>query len=131
MTLDDDGKVNEVHAAYDSGRIINKKNAEGQVEGGIVMGMGYALTEDYVLDNCIPQMKYAKLGLLRSTAMPKMSVKFVNKDVREDLAYGAKGLGEIATIPTAPAVAGAYLEYDGEHRTRLPLDNTAYRKKGN
>ena len=61
--------------------------------------------------------------------MPQMEISFVSKNLREDLAYGAKGIGEIATIPTAPAVAGAYLEYDGVHRTSLPLENTAYRKQ--
>lgn len=128
VVLDDAGKVEKVYAAYDAGRIINKKSTEGQVEGGIVMGLGYALTEDYPLKDCVPQVKYAKLGLFRSTAMPQMDVIFVNKNIRQDLAYGAKGIGEIATIPTAPAVAGAYLRFDGVHRTSLPLSNTAYRK---
>ncbi len=127
--LNDKGKVSEVYAAYDVGRVINKKNAEGQVEGGILMGMGYALTEDYILKDGIPQMKYATLGLLRSTDMPKMDVAFVNRQPREELAYGAKGIGEIATIPTAPAVAGAYFAFDGQHRTSLPLENTPYRKQ--
>ncbi len=129
VVLNDDGIIERVYAAYDVGRVINKKNAEGQVEGGIVMGLGYALTEDYILKDCIPQMKYAKLGLFRSTSMPEMEVVFVNRNIREDLAYGAKGIGEIATIPTAPAVAGAYYAFDGKHRTSLPLDDTAYRKQ--
>jgi len=74
-------------------------------------------------------MKYAKLGLFRANEMPEMEVKFINKNLREDLDFGAKGLGEIATIPTAPAVAGAYLEFDGKHRTKLPLEDTSYRKR--
>jgi CO/xanthine dehydrogenase Mo-binding subunit len=128
--LNDDGKVKKVTAVYDAGQIINLRSAEGQVEGGIVMGLGYALTEDYPLKDGIPQAKYAKLGLFRANAVPDMKVKFVSRDFKSDVAYGAKGIGEIATIPTAPAVAGAYYKLDGIHRTRLPLKDTAYRKQG-
>ena len=128
--LFEDGKVKKVTAVYDAGQVINQKSAEGQVEGGIVMGLGYALTEDYPLKDGVPQATYAKLGLLRANAVPEMEVIFVSKDYKSDIAYGAKGIGEIATIPTAPAVAGAYFKLDGVHRTRLPLENTAYRKQG-
>ncbi len=128
VALDEEGKVTKVYAAYDAGQVINQKSAEGQVEGGIVMGLGYALTEDYPLIDCVPQVKYAKLGLFRANAVPDMEVKFVSKAEKADAAYGAKGIGEIATIPTAPAVAGAYYKLDGRHRTRLPMEQTAYRK---
>ncbi len=130
VELFEDGKVKKVTAVYDAGQVINQKSAEGQVEGGIVMGLGYALTEDYPLIDGVPQATYAKLGLFRANAVPEMEVKFVSKDYKSDVAYGAKGIGEIATIPTAPAVAGAYERLDGVHRTRLPLENTAYRKQG-
>lgn len=130
VSLSDDGKVMKVTAVYDAGQVINQKSAEGQVEGGIVMGLGYALTEDYPLKDGVPQATYAKLGLFRANAVPDMDVIFVSKDYKSDIAYGAKGIGEIATIPTAPAVAGAYYKLDGIHRTRLPLENTAYRKQG-
>ena len=130
VELSDDGKVCKVTAVYDAGQIINQKSAEGQVEGGIVMGLGYALTEDYPLVKGVPQATYAKLGLIRANAIPEMDVLFVSKDYKSDVAYGAKGIGEIATIPTAPAVAGAYYKLDGVHRTSLPLENTAYRKQG-
>jgi CO/xanthine dehydrogenase Mo-binding subunit len=98
------------------------------VEGGVVMSLGYALTEDYPLVDCVPQAKYAKLGLFRANAVPDIDVKFVCAPVKADPAYGAKGIGEIASIPTAPAVAGAYFKLDGVHRTSLPLEGTAYRK---
>ena len=130
VELSADGKVSKVTAVYDAGQVINQKSAEGQVEGGIVMGLGYALTEDYPLVNGVPQATYAKLGLFRSNAMPEMDVLFVSKDYKSDVAYGAKGIGEIATIPTAPAVAGAYYKLDGVLRTSLPLENSAYRKQG-
>ncbi len=128
VILDEAGKVQKVVAAYDAGQIINRMSAEGQVEGGIVMGLGYALTEDYPLKDGYPQAKYGTLGLWRAPQTPKMEVKFVSTDYKLNVAYGAKGVGEIATIPTAPAVQGAYLRLDGKFRTELPLRETAYRK---
>ena len=128
VCLDDEGKVSEVHAVYDIGQVINKKNAEGQLHGGIVMGLGYALTEDFPLSDCVPQAKMGTLGLFRADLMPEMSVKFVSSEKLLSVAYGAKGVGEISAIPTAPAVAAAYFNRDGIMRTKLPLENTAYRK---
>jgi len=113
---------------YDAGQVINRKSAEGQVEDGIVMSLGYALTEDYPLKDCVPQAKYAKLGLWRANAVPEIDVKFVSAPVKGEAAYGAKGIGEISSIPTAPAVAGAYFKRDGVLRTSLPLEGTPYRK---
>ena len=128
--LDEAAKVSKVYAVYDAGQVINQKGIEGQVEGGVVMGMGYALTEDYPLIDCVPQARYAKLGLFRANAVPDIEVKFVCREEKGDAAYGAKGIGEIAAIPTAPAVAGAYYKLDGKHRTSLPLEGTPYRKQG-
>ncbi len=128
VILDEKGFVQKVAAAYDAGQVINRKSAEGQVEGGIVMGLGYALTEDYPLADGIPLVRYGTLGLWRAPAVPEMDVKFFCTDYKLDIAYGAKGIGEIATIPTAPAVAGAYYRLDGKFRTELPLRDTVYRK---
>jgi CO/xanthine dehydrogenase Mo-binding subunit len=128
VALGEDNRVEKVYAVYDAGQVINYKSAEGQVEGGVVMSLGYALTEDYPLVECVPQAKYAKLGLFRANAVPDIEVKFVCAPVKADPAYGAKGIGEIASIPTAPAVAGAYFKLDGVHRTSLPLEGTPYRK---
>ena len=128
--LDENARVSKVYAVYDAGQVINLKGIEGQVEGGIVMGMGYALTEDYPLKDCVPQARYGTLGLLRATAMPEMEARFVCRDDKGDAAYGAKGIGEISSIPTAPAIAGAYYKLDGKFRTSLPLEETPYRKQG-
>ena len=130
VVLDESGKVEKVYAVYDAGQVINQKSAEGQVEGGVVMSLGYALTEDYPLIDCVPQARYAKLGLFRANAVPEIEVKFVCREEKGEEAFGAKGIGEIASIPTAPAVAGAYFKLDGKHRTSLPLDGTPYRKQG-
>ncbi len=130
VALDEAGAVKKVYAVYDVGQIINRKSTEGQVEGGIVMGLGYALTEDYPVKDGIPQARFGTLGLWRAPAMPDMEVEFVSTDFKLDTAYGAKGIGEICCIPTAPAVAGAYYKKDGKCRTELPLRDTFYRKKG-
>jgi selenium-dependent xanthine dehydrogenase len=129
VELEEDGRVKRVTAAYDLGAVVNPKAAEGQIEGGVAMGLGYALTEDYPLKNCVPQAKYGTLGILRSTEVPPIDIRFVKGAGSLDVACGAKGVGELATIPTAPAVAGAYLALDGKLRTRLPMEDTFYRKK--
>ena len=122
-----DGRVKEVYAAHDSGKVVNPISIQGQIEGGVLMGMGYALTEDWPLKDCVPQVKYGTLGLLRSTQIPDIHAIYVEKDELRGVAYGAKGIGEIATIPTAPAIQGAYYALDGKFRTSLPLEDTYYR----
>ncbi|MCD8351480.1 MAG: selenium-dependent xanthine dehydrogenase [Planctomycetaceae bacterium] len=128
VLLDEAGKVERVVAAYDVGRVVNPKAAAGQIEGGVVMGLGYALTEDYPLQDSVPQVKYGTLGLLRADQAPPIDVILVKGNEDGEYAYGAKGVGELATIPTAPAAAAAYYRMDGVFRTKLPMDNTAYRK---
>lgn len=127
VILDDKGKVIKVIAAHDVGKAINPKNVEGQIEGGVVMGLGYALTEDYPIENSVPKVKFGTLGLLRSTQVPEIETIIIEKNT-EELSFGAKGVGEITCIPTAPAVQGAYYKLDGDFRTELPLKNTFYKK---
>lgn len=127
VVLDDNGKVKEVIAAHDVGKAINPTNVEGQIEGGIVMGLGYAFTEDYPLNNSIPTAKFGTLGLMRATDVPEIKSIIIEKN-KSELAYGAKGIGEITTIPTAPAAQGAYYKFDGIFRKKLPMEHTAYRK---
>ena len=127
VILDDDGRVKEVYAAHDSGRVVNPISIQGQIEGGVLMGMGYALTEDFPLKDGVPQAKYGTLGLLRAPQIPDIHAIYVEKEELLGVAYGAKGIGEIATIPTAPAVQGAYYARDGVFRTKLPLEHTWYK----
>jgi CO/xanthine dehydrogenase Mo-binding subunit len=127
VVLNDQGRVQKVVAAHDVGRAINPKAIEGQIEGAIAMGLGYALQEDFPLEKGVPKGKFGTLGLLRSTEMPEIEIILIEKNP-SPLAYGAKGVGEIATIPLAPAVASAYYSYDGQFRSELPLRETAYRK---
>jgi CO/xanthine dehydrogenase Mo-binding subunit len=125
--LDREGRVEKLAAAYDIGTVVNPQAAEGQIEGGLLMGMGYALTEDFPLEGGRAQAKYGTLGLLRSDQTPEMEIIFVKPRNPSPLAYGIKGVGELAAIPVTPAIAGAYYERDKKFRTRLPLRNTYYR----
>lgn len=128
VILDEQGRLKQVVAAHDAGTVINVQAAEGQIEGGVVMGLGYGLTEDFPVKDGRPLVKYGKLGLLRATEVPPIQVLFVNSGHPAQEAYGAKGIGEICSIPTAPACAHAYYRLDGTMRTSLPLEHTYYRK---
>ncbi len=127
VILNEQGLVEKVVAAHDVGRAINPKAVEGQIEGGVVMGLGYALREDFPLQKGIPTAKFGTLGLLRSTDVPEIESIIIEKN-SSPLAYGAKGIGEISSIPTAPAVALAYRRFDGKLRSSLPLRETPYKK---
>ncbi|MBN1073276.1 selenium-dependent xanthine dehydrogenase [Clostridium botulinum] len=127
VIIDEKGKLVKVVAAHDVGKAINPKNVEGQIEGGVVMGLGYGLTEDYIIENSVPKVKFGTLGLLRATQVPEIIPIIIEKNTQE-LSFGAKGVGEITCIPTAPAVQGAYYKLDGVFRTELPLKNTFYKK---
>lgn len=129
VVLDKDRRVSEVYAAHDSGKVVNPIAIQGQIEGGVLMGLGYALTEKFDLKDCVPQNKYGTLGLMRANQIPDIEAIYVEKEELLDVAYGAKGIGEISTIPTAPAVAGAYYAVDHIFRTKLPLEDTPYSRK--
>ena len=129
VVLDKDRRVSEVYAAHDSGKVVNPIAIQGQIEGGVLMGLGYALTENFDLKDCVPQNKYGTLGLMRANQIPDIEAIYVEKEELLDVAYGAKGIGEISTIPTAPAVAGAYYAVDHIFRTKLPLEDTPYSRK--
>jgi len=128
VVLDEDGRVKEVHAAHDSGKVVNPTSIQGQIEGGVLMGLGYALTEDFPLKDCVPTAKFGTLGLMRADQIPDIHAIYVEKEELLPFAYGAKGIGEIATIPTAPAVQGAYYAKDHRLRTSLPMQDTFYKK---
>jgi CO/xanthine dehydrogenase Mo-binding subunit len=129
VLLDDNGRVKKVVAAHDVGKAINPNGIEGQIEGGVVMGMGYALTEDFQVRNGAPVVTLGTLGLLRSTQVPEIESIIIEKN-DATLAYGAKGIGEIVMVTTAPAVACAYFQRDGKLRTSLPLKETPYSRRG-
>lgn len=127
--LDEEGRVDQIYSAYDAGKVVNPISIQGQIEGGVLMGMGFACTEEFPLDECRPKAKFGTLGLLRATQIPETTAIYVEKEELMGVSYGSKGIGEITTIPAAPAIAGAYYEKDHILRTKLPMEDTYYKKK--
>jgi xanthine dehydrogenase molybdenum-binding subunit len=122
--LDAEGRVERVVAAHDVGRAINPALCEGQVEGSVHMGLGYALTEELPCPNGMPAtFKLRELGVLRARDMPEIEVLLVEEHEPEG-PFGAKGVGEIGLVPTAAAVAGALAAYDGIRRYTLPMKDS-------
>lgn len=121
VCLDEEGNVDRVVAAHDAGRVMNPTMFEGQIEGGVVMGLGYAFTEKLELENgYLTSTKMAKLGVPKISAMPEIIVKAIEvKDPKGP--YGAKGVGEIGLVPTAPAAINALYKFDGKRRYELPI----------
>jgi len=128
FVIDKDGKVVKVIAAHDIGRAINPLSATGQVEGGVAMALGYALTEDFPLKDGIPQAKLGTLGIFKAPQMPPVEVHLLGKN-NPEIAFGAKGIGEIVCVMGAPACQNAYYKKDGNFRYKYPLENTFYRKE--
>ena len=123
------GKIEKMVAAHDVGKAVNPLSCEGQIEGGVVMSVGFALRERYPIDeDCKPIDKYGSIGLFRAHEGPEIVPIVIDKPGL-NVAGGAIGIGEITSIPTAPAIADAYFRYDGERRSELPLRNTPYERK--
>jgi xanthine dehydrogenase molybdenum-binding subunit len=122
VILDEDGQVDKIVAAHDAGKIFNPTLFEGQLEGSIHMGLGYAISENLELEGGRPKSTMLrKCGILRAKDMPEMEV--IGVEVPDPYGpYGAKGVGEIGLVPTAGAVANALYQYDGVRRTQLPMD---------
>jgi xanthine dehydrogenase molybdenum-binding subunit len=122
--LDEQGRVERFIAAHDVGRAVNPALCEGQIEGAIHMGLGYALTEELPCPDGMPAtFKLRDLGVLRARDMPAVEVILVEEPEPEG-PLGAKGVGEIGLVPTAAAVAGALEAYDGVRRYVLPMKDS-------
>ncbi len=119
--LDDHGRIDRIVAAHDVGRAVNPAMCEGQIQGAVHMGLGYALTEELECEDGMPTtFKLRDIGVLRARDMPEVEVILV-EDPEPEGPMGAKGVGEIGLVPTAAAVAGALEAFDGIRRTRLPM----------
>ena len=123
VILNDEGRMERVVAAHDVGRAINPKSCAGQVEGGVHMGLGYALSENFTSTNATPDsLMLRDCGILKAKDTPRIDVILI--EVPDEVGgYGAKGAGEIGLVPTAGAVAGALYAYDGIRRFSLPMDD--------
>jgi aldehyde oxidoreductase len=117
------GQIERIIAVHDVGRAVNPMLVEGQIEGAVHMGLGYALTEEFPTD---PDTGFPvnttlrSLGILRAKDVPEIEVRIVEVPQPRS-PYGIKGVGEIGLVPTAPAVAAALHEIDGEWRSTLPM----------
>ncbi len=121
VILDENGKISKVIAAHDAGKIMNQMLFEGQIEGAVHMGLGYALSEDFPLMNGKPvSLKFKDLGILRANEMPEIEVIGIEESDKYG-PYGAKGIGEIGLVPTAAAVVNALNFFDGKRRMKLPV----------
>jgi xanthine dehydrogenase molybdenum-binding subunit len=117
------GDIDEVVAVHDVGRAVNPMLVEGQIEGSVHMGLGYALGEDFPTDpetGFPTNMTLRSLGILRAKDVPVMDVRIVEVPQPRS-PFGIKGVGEIGLVPTAPAVAAALHDLDGEWRATLPM----------
>ncbi len=117
------GKIERVLAAHDVGRAVNPQLCEGQIEGSVHMGLGYALSENFPHDpetGFPTNMTLRSLGILRAKDVPQIDVILVESP-QPNSPYGIKGVGEIGLVPTAGAVAEALRQFDGQWRNRLPM----------
>jgi xanthine dehydrogenase molybdenum-binding subunit len=117
------GVIDHVLAAHDVGRAINPQLCEGQIEGSVHMGLGYALSEDFPSDSETgfpTHTTLRSLNILRAKDVPPITVKLIESP-QPNAPYGIKGVGEIGLVPTAGAVAQALKDYDGVWRNTLPL----------
>jgi len=126
VQLDDYGQISKVIAAHDVGKLLDSQFFEGQIEGAVHMGLGYALTENLPMkDGRLVSEKLRDCKILRADEMPEVEVRAVEVP---DLVgpYGAKGIGEIGLVPTAAAVANAVYQFDKIRRYSLPMQRIDY-----
>jgi selenium-dependent xanthine dehydrogenase len=125
VILGEDGKVEKVVAAHDVGRAINPMACAGQIEGGVHMGLGYALSENFTSTNGVPDsLMMRDCGIVKAKDTPQIEAILI--EVPDEIGgYGAKGAGEIGLVATAGAVAGALYKYDRIRRVSIPMQDSA------
>jgi CO/xanthine dehydrogenase Mo-binding subunit len=128
VILDAEGRIEKVIAAHDVGRTLNRTLVEGQIEGGVHMGLGQALSEEFVVRDGVPVSNTLKsLGIIPAAGMPAVETILV-EEPQPGGPLGAKGVGEAVLVPTAAAVAEALYRFDGVRRTQLPMRDSAAAK---
>ena len=129
VLLDEQGRLERVVAAHDVGRAINPRLCAEQMEGGVHMGLGYALSEDFPYTDGRPHsLDFRDFGLVPAKHMPEVDIILI--EVPDEVGgYGAKGVGEIGCVATAGAVAGALYSYDKIRRYQLPMATRPRRRR--
>jgi xanthine dehydrogenase molybdenum-binding subunit len=116
-------KVMRVIGATDVGKAINPLGLQGQIDGGIIMGIGHALTEEFIVENGIIFTDYlARYRMPSITHIPEEIKTIIVENPTRDGPYGAKGVGEISTMPTPPAIINAIYNACGVRLNRIPVD---------
>ncbi len=130
VVLAADGTIENVTAAHDVGRAVNPMLCEGQIEGAVHMGLGYALSEGFPCDEAgrPTNATLKSLDIIRPKDMPPVDVILVEA-AQPDSPYGIKGVGEIGLVPTAGAVAAALRQHSGEWHNELPMRNESNRER--
>jgi CO/xanthine dehydrogenase Mo-binding subunit len=115
-------RVLKIVAAHDCGRAINPQKIEGQIEGSCLQGLGYALSEAYLLERGRPVTRtYRQLGVPSILATPEIEVILI-EDPEPSGPFGAKGISEVATVPVTPAILNAIFDATGVRVSKLPAD---------
>ncbi len=123
--LDDEGRIEKFIAAHDVGKAIDPLMLEGQVVGGVHMGLGHTLSEAFELEGGRPTTDTIKsLNIIGAAGMPPVETILI-EEYQPEGPYGAKGMGEAVLVPTASAVAGALYAFDGIRRTSLPMRDSS------
>jgi len=121
--------VLRVIAANDVGKALNPLGLQGQIEGGIIMGVGHALTENFIVEKGIPfTNRLARYRIPNISQTPEIT-SFVVENATADGPYGAKGVGEIVSIPTIPAITNAIFNAIGVRVDSLPVDQAVLIEK--
>ncbi len=130
VVLAEDGTVENVVAAHDVGKAVNPMLCEGQIEGAVHMGLGYALSEGFPCDETgrPTNVTLKSLDIIRPKDMPSVDVILVESP-QPDSPYGIKGVGEIGLVPTAGAVAAALRQHSGNWHNELPMINESNRER--
>ncbi len=117
--------VERVITAHDVGRAINILSLNGQIDGGVVMGIGNALTEHYIEEEGVPWTRHLGQYKMPSVRMAPEMQHFIVEHPTADGPYGAKGVGEISSIPISPAITNAIFNAVGVRCLALPIDQDA------
>jgi CO/xanthine dehydrogenase Mo-binding subunit len=121
-------EVLKVFAAHDVGKIINELGIKGQIEGGIVMGLGYALSEEFIInEKGVITNSFKKIGVPLIKDAPEIEYQLIENPTKYG-PYGAKGIGEITMVPTTPAIINAIYDATGIRITNLPAKSNKLKK---
>ncbi len=123
--LDDEGRIEKFIAAHDVGRALDPLMLEGQIVGGVHMGLGHTLSEAFETEGGFPLTDTIKsLNIIPASGMPPVETILI-EEYQPEGPFGAKGMGEAVLVPTAAAVAGALYAFDGIRRTELPMRDSS------